>query len=119
MFRVILGPDGDLWSPPIWADIQGLDKHGRVRLDRPETIRDLDNQHISLTDEFTLVVFDHDGDDQNRVDDLIAVGVTLYDVEGGRWVLKGWDTAHFSDLSETEKRPYLSYRADNGRDLKS
>src|SRR4051794_39486583 len=104
---MILNADGEMWSPPIWADLARTDWDGRLRLDLPGTFRDLERHRLVLRDGLKLVVFDRDGTEVADVDDIIAVGVVQYDDAEGHWVLDEWrDAFHFSDMDASSQGVY-------------
>src|SRR5262245_44264645 len=108
----------ELWSPPILVDFTRVDRHGRLCLDIPGTVRELDRYGITLREGVRLVVYEDDGNDDDVVDDLIGVATATFDDEEGRWVGIGWkETLHFSDLTSDCKAAYLRFRPGQGKSL--
>ena len=92
-----------------------LDWNRAIPLDKPGTIEDLRSANIESSNGRPLVLYEADGDDDNRHDDLLAVGVARVDPDESRWVAEGWEpTFHFSDLDEPARSLYKEMRPENG-----
>jgi hypothetical protein len=111
----VVDASGVLISPPVWSDFQGADWDGRLRLDRPGSIDDLERNDLALHEGMRLVLYDMDADDKRRTDDLVAVGIVEWDAEEGRWVCAvNWDDVdHVSALSAAEQQEYRRYRPES------
>jgi len=89
------------WRPesgpqPIWVDFNDMPASGIVGLNMPGTMRELAARGIELREGLVLNVWDADGDEHNRRDDLIATGVV--ERHGEKWYLAiGSSLRHQSD----------------------
>ncbi len=100
-----------LWSPPISIDFMARDWDGNLLLDRPGTVKDLERWGIELADGMKLVLFDTDGSERQIPDDLVGIGVAMFDPEEGRWVATDWTwPVHYSALDDDSQALYRIYR---------
>jgi len=114
----ILNEDGQLLSPPIWADLQAPDlPDGRMDLNRPNIVSALADHGIVLFDGMPILLYGEDGDEHGRIDDLVVVGTVEFDVVGSRWLAKvDWESfLHVSELTDREVQAYRAYRPQIGR----
>lgn len=72
----------------IYVDFMKMDAEGRLLLTCIGTVRDLEAEHIQLTDGLVLPVYSDDLDAQGNRDDLVAEGIVRYDASNERWVLE-------------------------------
>jgi hypothetical protein len=105
----------ELWSPPVIVDFMYRDWNGNLRLDLPGTLRDVERWGLTLIDGMKLVLFEEDQDLAGEPDDLIGVGVAIFDHEEGRWVAQDWEaTIHYSELTSESKALYDVLRPKQG-----
>jgi len=71
--------------PRVYADFQNLDDAHRLLLTCSGTLRDLEQQGISLRDGLTLTLYTDDADDHGRPDELRAEGIVHYDEAARCW----------------------------------
>jgi hypothetical protein len=108
-----------LISPPIWADFNSLDRQGRVRLGKPGTQKDLARYGVTLVEGLPVLAFDYDGNDQDETDDLLAIGIAVFDGAADEWVLADWEPCtHYSQLNDRVQAEYLSYRPSMGQPIR-
>jgi hypothetical protein len=112
-------PEAPFPTPPIWVDFNTRDRLGRIRLDLRATVANLNACGVTLREGMRLFVFDCDGDENFRIDDLVACGTATYDEVAERWALNDWyeSTTHYSLLDETSRSSYRQYRPKMGEPL--
>ena len=64
----------ELWSPPVWVDFMARDAKGRVPLDYPGTLKDLEDNSIDLRIDMRLTLYTLDATLNSDRDDLVGVG---------------------------------------------
>lgn len=95
-----------------------FDQEDRLKLDCPGTTRALARHKIVLKDGLRLLVYGEDLDDDQLIDDLVAVGVVRA-VNGDEWVaeVEGGEFRHVSELNQDEQRAYRRFRPQVGSPL--
>jgi hypothetical protein len=105
----------ELWSRPVSVDFSAPSAEGLVRLDKPGTIRDIDEAGIELAEGVRLVLYESDGDELGRYDDLIGVGVVKRSSIDGSWIADFESLAHHSELHPAAQKLYRQFRPQNGQ----
>jgi len=105
-------PGGMLWSPRIWVDFMARDQSGRVPLDFPATVADLNANSVDLFTGMRLVLYTDDATDAADPDDLVTIGNVEFDSATRRWWARyDWqDLVHASSLDEMDRTEYQKFR---------
>jgi len=99
MAKVTIARNGKLVGPPVWVDFNAS-SGGMVPLDMPGTLTDLGVHGVALEHRLGLVLYSYDATDRDHPDDLLALGVAIFDIGRGRWTARVREDSftHQSDL---------------------
>lgn len=72
--------------PRVYVDFLATDDEGNLLLDRYGTVRDLEQQGVTLKEGLLLACYSDDADDNGQPDELRVEGRVTYNAEEKCWV---------------------------------